>query len=165
LALTLFALGPVAGGGCSTSSIIETKAGDRVEAHVVGGSPGNVYLLNKEHGRFALPRDDIRDVDLPGNVVAVAGVGLLAVGGLRLWFGNTSCGSYSQTGTCLVNVVPAIAGLLAATWGSYIYFRSLRRYDDTSRPEPDAAMKPRAPRAPETGLPGWRKPDPFADPR
>jgi hypothetical protein len=164
-ALAVFALIPAAGGGCSTTASIEMKTGGTVEAHVVGGSPNSVYLVDREHGKFTLRRDDIRDVDLPGNVMLLAGAGLFAAGGVGLWFGDTHCASFGETGTCAASVVPAIAGLLAAAWGAYVYRRSARALHDTSRPEPDAVMKPRAPRQPgQEPYPGWRKPDPFADP-
>jgi hypothetical protein len=155
------ALIPAAAGGCSTSALLQTRYGGTVEAHVVGGSPGSVYLANKEHGKFTLRRDDVTDVDYPGNVMLFAGAGLLAAGGLGLWLGDTRCGSVGDAGTCAASVVPAVAGLLLATWGAFVYHRSTRAFRDTSKPEPDQVMKPRAP---PLHLPGWRKPDPSADP-
>jgi hypothetical protein len=164
-ARAVFALVAVAAGGCSTTATIQTKYGGAVEAHVLAGSPGSVYLADKDHGRFTLRRDDVTDVDYPGNVMLVTGAGLLAAGGLGLWFGDTHCASFGEMGRCAASVVPAIAGLLAASWGAYVWYRSRRAFRDTSRPEPDSVMKPRGPRAPDQRFPGWRKPDPFADPR
>jgi len=152
-------------GGCSTSARLDTKYGGSVDAHIVGGSPGSVYLANKQKGKFTLRRDDISDVDYPGNVLALGGVALLGVGAYRLWFGDTSCASPGGAGICAANVVPAIVGLLAAAWGTYSYFRARHAFDDTSRPEPDQVMRPRPSHAPSGPMPGWRKPDPFADPR
>ena len=51
--------------------------------------------------------------------------------------------------------MPAVAGLLAFTWGLYSYYRSTHAFDDRSRPEPDPPMAPRAPKAPPSlSLPG-----------
>jgi len=84
---------------------------------------------------------------------------------LGLWFGDTRCGSAGDAGTCVAAVAPAIVGLLATVWGAYVYRRSTRAFRDTSRPEPDQVMKPRTPREAQPHYPGWRKPDPFAEPR
>jgi hypothetical protein len=162
--LALVALLPLVAGGCSTSARLQTRYGGSVDAHIAGGSPGSVYLANKQKGKFTMRRDDISDVDYPGNVLALGGAALLGVGAYRLWFGDTSCASPNQAGTCAANVVPAILGLLAAAWGSYSYFHTRHAFDDTSHPEPDPVMKPRPSRAPSSSMPGWRKPDPFADP-
>jgi len=154
---------PLALGACATTSTIENRSGGVVEAHILGGSPGSVYLANKEHGRFTMRRDDIEDVDLPGNMMALAGVGLLGAGGWWLHVGDTSCATLGEAGTCLLNTAPLVVGFLAAVWGGYVYARAYRRLKDRSRPEPDMVM-PRQPGDP-LHLPGWRKPDPFADPR
>lgn len=156
---------PVAAAACATTATVETRGGGAVEAHILGGSPGSVYLADRQHGRFTLRRDDITDVDHPGNVMLFAGGGLLAVGGIGLWFGNTRCGSAGEAGSCAASVVPAIAGLLAAAWGAYVYHRSARAFHDTSKPEPDAVDAVMKPRATPAHPPGWRKPDPFADPQ
>ena len=34
------------------SALIETKQGRRVDARIVGGSPGSVYLAGDNHERF-----------------------------------------------------------------------------------------------------------------
>jgi hypothetical protein len=154
---------PLAAAACGTTSELENKSGGVVEARIVGGSPGSVYLATRDHGRFTMRRDDVADVDFPGNVLMVGGLALTAVGVWRLRVGDTSCGAFGQVGTCAVNVVPAIAGVLAVGWGLYTYVHARRAFADRSKPEPDPVMPARAP-GPELHLPGWRKPDPFAEP-
>ena len=157
---------PLIAGGCGMSAHIETKQGRRVEARIVGGSPGSVYLAGDNHERFTLRRDEISDVDFPGNVMMLGGAALTAFGSYRLWFGDTTCGGLGQAGNCLGAVMPAVGGLLVFAWGLYSYYRSTHAFEDRSRPEPDPPMAPRAPKAPPPlSLPGSSKPDPFADPR
>jgi hypothetical protein len=158
---------PLAASACGTTSEIENKSGGVVEARILGGSPGSVYLAGRNHERFTMRRDDIADVDFPGNVLMAGGLALTAVGVWRLRVGDTRCAAFGQVGTCAVNVVPAIAGLLAVGWGLYSYVRAKRAFADRSKPEPDPVMTPRPPGAPGPALqlPGWRRPDPFAEPR
>lgn len=138
---------------CGTTTTLETRSGGVVEAHVLGGSPGSVYLSNKRSGHFTMRRDDIADADLPGNVMAFGGLALSAFGGWRLRVGDTRCGTFGDAGNCALNVLPSIVGFLAAVWGGYVWARAHHAFEDRSRPEPDQEHPP-----------GWRKPDPFADP-
>jgi len=161
-ALTRLLLLPLVVSACGTTTTVETRSGNVYEAHTVGGSPGSVYLASKAKGRFSLRREDVADVDYPGNVQIFGGLALGAFGGWRLVSGDTRCAGFNDIGNCAVNVVPSIAGLLIALWGTYVYVRAYRAFEDRSKPEPDAVMKPRPGEGP---FPGWRKPDPFAEPR
>ena len=78
------------------TALVETKQGRRVEARILGGSPGSVYLAGDNHERFTIRRDEIADVDFPGNVMMVGGGALTAFGAYRLWFGDTTCGGAGQ---------------------------------------------------------------------
>ena len=40
-------------------SSIEHRSGGVVEARILGGSPGSVYLADPNHERFSMRRDDI----------------------------------------------------------------------------------------------------------
>jgi len=155
---------PLAAVACGTTSEIQNKSGGVIDARIVGGSPGSIYLASKDHGKFTMRRDDIAGVDFPGNVLAGAGVALTAFGFWRLYVSDTPCATFGQVGSCAINVAPPIAGLLAIGWGLYTYVRANRAFEDRSKPEPDQVMPPRAP-GPVLHLPGWRKPDPFAEPR
>ena len=165
VALTRVLLPPlmaiVGSGGCAMTSLVETRQGQQVEARIVGGSPGSIYLAGDQHERFTIRRDDVADVDYPGNVLMIGGVGLTLFGGYRLLTGDTTCAALGQAGTCLASVGPAIAGLLAFTWGLYSYLRSTRAFEDRSRPEPDPPVKRAPVEAPPADHPVWRKPDPF----
>ena len=63
-------------------------------------------------------RDEIADVDFPGNVMMLGGAALTAFGGYRLWFGDTTCGGLGQAGNCLGAVMPAVAGVLVFALGA-----------------------------------------------
>jgi hypothetical protein len=155
---------PLVVASCGTTSTVENRSGGIVEAHIQGGSPGSVYLSSSQHGRFTMRRDDITAVDFPGNLHILGGVALTGLATWHLYGSDTACSSFGNAGTCAVDVVPVLAGLIMAGWGLYVYVRANRAFENRSRPEPDQVMKPRpAPEPPH--LPGWRKPDPFADPR
>jgi hypothetical protein len=163
VAVSRLMLLPIAAGACGTTSEIENRSGGVVEARIVGGSPGSVYLASPDHGRFTMRRDDIADVNFPGDVLIGGGLALTGVGVWRLRVGDTDCATFGDVGTCVLNIVPAIAGLLVVGWGLYTYVHARRAFADRSKPEPDAVMTPRAP-GPALHMPGWRKPDPFAEP-
>ena len=163
VALSRLLVLPLVAASCATSSTVENRSGGSVDAHILGGSPGSVYL-GVDRTRFTMRRDDIADVDFPGNLHVAGGVALTAFGVWRLYTGDTSCAAFGNIGNCAINVGPAIAGLLAIGWGLYVNLRARRGFADRSRPEPDPVM-PRRPSPEPPHLPGWRKPDPFADPR
>jgi hypothetical protein len=154
--------------GCGTSALIDTKEGGHIDARIVGGSPGSIYLAGDNHDRFTLRRDDIADVDHPGDVLIIIGTALTAIGGFRLWQGDSRCNDLGANGDryCILNATPAMAGLLSLAWGLWAYHRSTKAFADRSRPEPDAAIAPRGLRVPVPALPypAANKRDPFADP-
>ncbi|HMF42320.1 MAG TPA: hypothetical protein VKQ32_16725 [Polyangia bacterium] len=162
-ALARLMLLPLAASACGTTASVETRSGSTYEAHILGGSPGSVYLGNKENGRFTLPRDEIADVDYPGNLHILGGLALAGFGGWRLRVGDTSCATFGNVGNCVLNVAPTIVGILLAGWGGFVWGRSRHAFRDQSKLEPDPVTRPGTPRDP-AHPPGWRKPDPFADP-
>ena len=155
-------------GGCGTTALIDTKAGRHVDARIVGGSPGSIYLAGDNRDRFTLRRDDIAAVDHPGDVPIIIGTALTAIGVFRLVQGDSRCKDWGPSGDgyCIANAAPAMVGVLALAWGIWAYHRSTRAFADRSRPEPDPIMPLRAPQAPlpAPNFPGSSKPDPFADP-
>jgi len=159
------------GAGCGTSALIDTKEGRHVDARIVGGSPGSIYLAGDNRDRFTLRRDDIASVDHPGDVPIIVGTVLTAIGVFRLWQGDSRCNDWGASGDgyCIANAAPAMVGVLALAWGLWAYHRSTHAFADQSRPEPDSVMRPHPPAAaplppPTLKPPGWSKPDPFADP-
>jgi hypothetical protein len=158
----------LAGAGCGTSALIDTKEGRHVDARILGGSPGSIYLAGDNRDRFTLRRDDIASVDHPGDVPIIVGTVLTAIGVFRLWQGDTRCNDWGASGDgyCIANAAPAMVGLLSLAWGLWAYHRSTHAFADVSRPEPDPVMPLRAPPLPPPASkpPGWSKPDPFADP-
>jgi len=114
--------------GCGTTATICKKNGSVVEATIVRSDQSNIYLAN---GR-TVARAEISEIDHPGDVLAVAGVIMSAVGlgvgmvgviilngpceelcGLRDLVG----GSMSGSGALLL-----AAGVYSAIWG-WITFR------------------------------------------
>ena len=63
-------------------------------------------------------RDEIADVDFPGNVMMLGGVALTAFGAYRLWFGDTTCAGLGQAGNCLGTVMPAVGGAAGVRVGA-----------------------------------------------
>jgi hypothetical protein len=155
-----------AAGGCGTSALIDTKEGRHVDARILGGSPGSIYLAGDNRDKFTLRRDDVAAVDHPGDVLIIIGSALTAIGAFRIWQGDSRCNDWGASGDqyCILNVAPAMAGVLALAWGLWTYHRSASAFADRSRPEPDPVMPARAPVVPTLRYPGSNKPDPFADP-
>ena len=155
--------------GCGTSALIDTKEGRHVDARIVGGSPGSIYLAGDNRDRFTLRRDDIASVDHPGDVPIIIGTVLTAIGAFRLWQGDTRCNDTGRERRRILHRQRGARdgrGCCRWRWGLWAYHRSTHAFADRSRPEPDQVMPLRAPRAraPTLRPPGWSKPDPFADP-
>jgi len=67
-------------GACSTTATITRRSDPPLEAKIVRGTPVSVIVVDGDSDR-AIARDEIVDIDHPGNVSAVAG-GLLSAYGL-----------------------------------------------------------------------------------
>ena len=75
-AFRLAVLVSAAATGCGTSATITDRSGARQEGVFIRGNQTHLIVATTD-GRIALRRDEIADVDHPGNVMAVVGAALL----------------------------------------------------------------------------------------
>jgi hypothetical protein len=100
--------------GCSTTATIARTNGPPIEASIEGGSPSSIVL----EGGAIVSRNEITEVDHPGNVHAVVGGVILGYGLLNIAAGASTCGDSGefpskgeQNAFCVGMVTPALLGL------------------------------------------------------
>jgi hypothetical protein len=125
--------------GCSTTATITRISGPPIEASIEGGSPSSIVL----EGGAVVSRNDIRDVDHPGNVHAVVGGVILGYGLLNIAAAASTCGDSGefvskgeQNAFCVGMVTPALVGLGMTIWGLVVNSESKSALNDTSRSLP-----------------------------
>src|SRR4051812_39257567 len=78
--LFLFVMGAAS---CSTTATIERRNGSAVNARIVGSDAESVYV-ESFGGTTPIPRNDITDIDHPGDAAAVVGAALAGYGGISV---------------------------------------------------------------------------------
>jgi len=120
-------------GSCGTTATVETAIGKSFEGEIVGGDQREVIIEFASGRRRAIDRQDITDVDHPGNVAATIGTILTAYGGLNIMLGASRCNS-KEPAFCAGLFAPAVVGLALAVYGFAVYGGSVWAM---SQPEPD----------------------------
>lgn len=145
----------VGGFGCTTTSTIYRRSGPRMEAQIKGGSRTSI-VAEAEGQESVIPRNDISEVDYPGNVHALIGGIILGVAGLNVTFGYDRCIDGRLTGqqhtaacTGLIGMAATGAGMLI--WGLVTNMRAHDAFDDTSMRLPEPPPMP----------PNWGYPAPY----
>ncbi|HXU62135.1 MAG TPA: hypothetical protein VN962_10560 [Polyangia bacterium] len=73
----------VTGVGCGSTATITSRDGSRYELAILRSTPDAV-IVDSRDGARAIPRDQIRDIDHPGNVLETAGAMLFLLGAAAL---------------------------------------------------------------------------------
>lgn len=133
---------------CSTTATVLTRDGRKVESRIVGGDREHL-LLQSEYGvEQVVRRTEVRDIDHPGNVVALLG-GLLMGGGaldLAVLGGFCAARGASAGSSCpmifgvLGGVTAAGAGMLI--WGLWTWLGSKNAVTDSLATAPSAEPVP-----------------------
>ena len=116
--------------GCSTTATISRTNGPAFEAEILG-SDANSLRVRDDYGReFAVAREEVADIDHPGNVLSTIGVVLIAMS-IPMFLAALSHRNQSQesewSGMELVFGIPeAVTGLCLAIPGWSRYRRSKR---------------------------------------
>jgi hypothetical protein len=117
---------------CGTATI-SYRGGSKVEGTIVGSSRNFIEVKQESGGRVkSIARDDIADIDHPGNVLALAGSLLLAFGVVTLaaW-GLGDCENRALGGCAGLYTPPAVgAGLVI--WGTVVWMRSSMAADGST---------------------------------
>ena len=125
-------------GGCSTNALIR-DAQDVHDAPIMRSTPTEIIVRTNE-GERAIPRAEIRDIDHPGNVLALVGLPIFALGVANL-LGAWSCadGDGQANGWCVgrgLGFFTASIGGVMTVFGLSIWSRSTGRAGEgATRPD------------------------------
>jgi hypothetical protein len=131
--------------GCTTTATIVTTQ-RTLEARLEKGDAEHLPVVTEWGHREVLLRRDIRDVDHPGNVLAVVGGILTAMGVIDLSTFGPMCvrGTFGAGGVCATAAGMAIAGAPMFVWGLWTWLRSR----EAAEPPEDGVAVPLAAPAP-----------------
>lgn len=135
--------------GCSTTATIVTTDGRRTEATLAGGDRDRL-LLRTEYGvESTVRRDQVKDIDYPGNVHALVGGLTAGMMGIELAIFGAMCGSraFPQSAcTFQLSLFGAVgaAGLALFSWGLWTWLNATSMVRDSlDAPPLPAAKEPR----------------------
>lgn len=127
------------GAGCATTATISRRNGGRDEAALVGGTSTSI-MVDTGAGQRSISREDIVDIDHPGNVHAVVGALLLAYGILNISVGAPQCEARGGA-FCAGVFTPAAVGLGMGIWGLSVWGKSTSAARKTTR-APELSLAP-----------------------
>jgi hypothetical protein len=104
---------------CATSATIQRRDAGTVDAWIVGSDENGLLVRDARGQPTRIPRDEIADVDHPGNVLVMAGLGLLAVGAQIVLSDQERGEELAMTSTAVG--LPALAMI---GWGGRAYLAS-----------------------------------------
>ena len=82
-------------------------------------------MVSEEGGSRLIPRAEIADIDHPGNVAAVTGLGLLASTAMYFVFPKTMGCDGEEAPYCQFFMLPVgITGATLSTYGTFVWGRS-----------------------------------------
>lgn len=118
--------------GCSTAANIHLVAGGRVEARIQSSDPENLFVRAGTGVEVPIPREEISEVDHPGNVVAVIGGVLSAYGAINIARGGGTCGRAEMAvAACLGVFLPGTIGTSMLVWGLKTWLGSVHAADSS----------------------------------
>jgi hypothetical protein len=145
--------------GCSTTATIHRVNGPAYEAKIVQSDSTSLDVLGDDGQPYRVPREQVSEIDHPGNVLATIGAALVGFAGLITWAVATD-NSQSQSGrrsaAIAVGTVYGLPGLLMAVAGGSIWMSSkdkARALEET--PLPIARMPPERPAYAPPWVPPW----------
>jgi len=111
--------------GCSANATIirSERDGGTVYGKIVGLGERNLYVKTPSGEEVGVPRDEIEDIDHPGNILAVVGAAIAVFGAYNIGVSLPNCDSRS-TAFCVAVVIPAVVGAGMSAWGGSVYARS-----------------------------------------
>ena len=127
--------------GCSTAATISRYSGPDIDGRITGGGPDAIVVEDDSGISYAIPRRDVREIDHPGNVVAILGGVQAAYGVLNIAVGLSRCrddanfaSEAEQSGFCTGIFLPVVVGASMMVWGLIVHQRSSGAAKDTSLP-------------------------------
>ncbi|HXJ19889.1 MAG TPA: hypothetical protein VMT03_06605 [Polyangia bacterium] len=115
----------LASAGCGTTATITKKDGQRYQLEIVRSTPTELIVATRG-GERPIPRDQVQDIDHPGNVAIAVGSVALLVGAVNL-LGWRRCEPGGPTDFCMGwaaggGLVGLGVGMIG--WGGYVWKRS-----------------------------------------
>jgi len=105
--------------GCGRSATILKRDYRIVEGEIVSAGPTSLYVETQQ-GEVRIPRDQILDIDHPGNAAATFGVVLTAYGAANIAIGLPKCDKHGAA-FCTGVFMPAVLGLVLTTYGLSVW--------------------------------------------
>ena len=122
---------------CSTTATIHRSNGMMMEGTIEGGSPDYIVVAPRYGRRQEVPRNEIAEIDHPGNVHALLGGIFLGYGIVNIAVGYEECQNNGDGAYCTGVFVPAAVGTGLLVWGLATWMGSTSSAEDMS-------MEPRA---------------------
>jgi hypothetical protein len=112
--------------GCSTTATIHRVSGPAYEAKILQSDATSLDVQGDDGRPYRVPREQVSDIDHPGNVLATVGAALLGFAGLISYVAATENGGgpSSRDTAITVGVVYGLPGLLMAVAGGSIWLSS-----------------------------------------
>ena len=127
--------------GCSMTSTIHRTNGPAYEAEIVGSDADALHVRADNGFTYRVPRDDVADVDYPGNVVFAVGAALTAVGAIAIAGITSNGGSNARSDAVVIGSIYGLPGLFLMGGGAFNYLTARSR----SRNFETAVVTPRLP--------------------
>jgi hypothetical protein len=116
--------------GCATTATVTTSRGT-IEATILGGDDDALLVMNEAGSKRRVPREDVREIDHPGNVLAtIFGISSGLFGAYTVGFAASGfCGGGSSGGgagvlPCALMGSLTVASLALFTAGLYSWISS-----------------------------------------
>jgi len=106
--------------GCGHGASVDLRNGDSIDGMIVRSDKNHLYLERDSGGQAAIARDDIDDIDYPGNVLQIAGGVTLLLG-----LGIVGGAEYSSRSEAVLTTASlCLPGLAMLAWGTYLNLHS-----------------------------------------
>ncbi|HRI66881.1 MAG TPA: hypothetical protein PK156_21690 [Polyangium sp.] len=126
--------------GCGTTATITRAGASPIEAKIVGSDERAIFL--DTHGStIPVDRDEITDIDHPGNVAATIGGIVTAYGIANIVMGASDC-ERKGGATCVGMVLPAGIGAPIMITGLVNWIQSVNAAKAKNKTEPSIAIVP-----------------------
>ncbi len=102
--------------GCGTSATLMIRNGVQIHGKIVGADAQDIYLQTAGGSARPIPKDEVTDIDHPGNVAAAIGSLLSAYGVVNIIVVAPGCDRESLA-FCVGVGLPLAVGLPTAFWG------------------------------------------------
>ena len=109
--------------GCGTSADITIRNSHIISGTIVSSDARAVYI-DTDDGNRTVPRDQISDIDHPGNGVGTLGAILVGYGIANIAVAAPNCDK-NGSAFCVGVFTPAVLGAALVLWGFSVYAKSV----------------------------------------